>query len=410
MKHIQLLLAFGFIFSAVGHAQTMSNPDSVFMEARTLAFDGKYADARKIAYSILVIYPEYHDVRVLVGRTFAWQGRHREARLEFDYVLKRKPEYMDALKAAIDNEIWAEEPEGALAYSKQLLEYYPFDIEALLKQAEVLLMMDQKDEAERILQRIERVNPENPGIQKIRLRMQAQGKVNRIGAGYTYDRFGSVFGDIHKGFVQYSRDTKAGPLTGRLHYQNRFDQNGLQVEADYYPRIADNWYGFMSVGYSSSILFPELRGGGEIHHILPGSYELSAGFRYLNFNSPVWILTGSAGKYLGNWLFIFRPFFTPNSVEVAQSYNVIVRRYFPGTQNYLNFRGGYGFSPEERRFQDIPGNIFLTRAETAGLEWFTAVSTDVFLRTSVDYTRQALSDRAGTFSIITLSASMEFRF
>lgn len=409
MKVLYMSAALLFCMSS-GFAQTINNPDSVFLEARQLAFDDRYEEARALAYQILISYPEYHDVRILVGRTYAWQSMHWEARVEFDYVLDRKPDYADALYAATDNEIWANNPDKALTYNSQLLEYYPFEIKALLKRAEILVNADRKEEAEQILRRVERVNPDNPEIEKIRMRMKVSGIKNRVGAGYTYDSFSSVFGDIQKGFVQYARDTGLGPITGRIHYQNRFGQNGVQLEADYYPAIAQNWYGFLSLGYSSSVLFPELRGGAELHHILPGDYELSAGFRYLNFNAPVWILTGSAGKYMGNWLFILRPFFTPNSVEVSQSYNMIIRRYFTGTQNYLNLRGGFGFSPEERRFQDIPGNIFLTRAETVGLEWYTAVGTEVFLRTSVDYTRQALSDRVGTFSIITMSASMEFRF
>src|SRR5688500_2536480 len=98
------LLAGFFITDA---AAQRFNADSLFQEARTLAFAGKREQARTICQTILSQKPDYHDVRILMARTYAWDRQYKEARAELKKVLDKKPSMLDAISASIDNEFWA---------------------------------------------------------------------------------------------------------------------------------------------------------------------------------------------------------------------------------------------------------------------------------------------------------------
>lgn len=392
-------------------AQTVENVDVAFMEARELAFDGQREEARKLAYAILERSPDYHDVRILIARTYAWDGSYEKARKELDYVLDRRPDYRDALFAAIDNETWAEDEEAMLKYSKQALKYYAVDTDVLLKRAETLNSAGREKEALQILNQLEQIDKSHLEAQQLRESIKTSGQDYTLTTAYTYDTFEDVFDDNHKAYIQLSRRTGYGSVIGRINYQRRFDTDGLQAEVDFYPSISEGWYGYVSAGYSSSSLFPEFRTGAELFKSLPGSFEMSAGFRYLSFSSDVWIYTGTVSKYQGNWLFTLRPYITPNSVGVSRSLSLLARRYLAGPGNYITLRGGFGFYPEERRFQDISGDVFFTESQFIGIDGYKELRYNLAAFLSLDLTRQELTfDPDNFIRVITLNGGVVYKF
>lgn len=404
------LMASLFLIQGV-QAQVVDNVDEAFEEARELAFSGDREKARNLGYAILEQSPNYHDVRILVARTFSWDGNYAKAREELNYVLNQSPKYRDALLAATDNEIWAEKYNAALQFSEQAVEYYPSNSGVLLKRAKALFRAKKESEALQVLNRLERIDPTNKEAQTLRRNINISQQNYTFTASYTYDTFEDIFGDIQKSYVQLSRRTKYGSVIGRLNYQNRFATNGLQAEIDFYPSIAEGWYGYISAGFSGSFIFPEVRGGAELYKILPRSFEISAGVRYLRYSNNIWIYTGTITKYYGNWLFTARPFITPNSVGVSRSLNLIVRRYFSGADNYVSVRGGFGFSPEERRFQDVTGSVFLTESQFMGVDFSKQLRYNVIASVSLDVTRQELSFDPGRFiNVFTFSTGFQYKF
>ena len=392
-------------------AQTVENVDKAFMEARELAFDGERERARELAYAILERSPDYHDVRILIARTYAWDGSYDKAREELNYVLERRPDYKDALFAAIDNERWAGNEKAMLKYSKQAVRYYAVDADVLLKRAEALNSAGKDKEALQVLNQLEQIDKINDEAVSLRESIKTSGQNYTLTTAYTYDTFEDVFDDIHKAYVQLSRRTGFGSVIGRVNYQRRFSTDGLQAELDFYPSIAEGWYGYVSAGYSSSSLFPEFRSGAELFKTLPGAFEVSAGFRYLSFNSDVWIFTGTVSKYQGNWLFTVRPYITPNSVGVSRSLSLLARKYLSGPENYLTFRGGFGFYPEERRFQDVSGDVFFTQSQFVGIDGYKELRYNLSAFLSLDLARQELTfDPDNFITIVTLNGGVVFKF
>ena len=134
---------------------------------------------------------------------------------------------------------------------------------------------------------------------------------------------------LHIASLQYSRKTPFGSvvLSGNIADLHKSGEAflskeiGKQIEIDLYPKITKWNYLYLSYGYSNSVLFPLHRVGFEIYQKLPKSFELSAGFRFLQFESTtltntdtlknIMIFTGSLGKYYKNFWFSFRPFLNP---------------------------------------------------------------------------------------------------
>lgn len=144
---------------------------------------------------------------------------------------------------------------------------------------------------------------------------------------------------------------RAGTLVGRASLADRFGRSGYQVEADAYPSLAKGVYGYVNLGYSPSVIFPEWRFGAELFGNLPGAWELSAGFRRLLFEQTnVTLLTGSVGRYAGNYWISARPFVTVGHGDrsTTASLQGSVRRYFTDARHYVTLAAGAGaaFSEE----------------------------------------------------------------
>jgi YaiO family outer membrane protein len=193
-------------------------------------------------------------------------------------------------------------------------------------------------------------------------------KKNMAAFALTYDWFDQDIEPWQKAYVEYRRYTDRGPVIARLNIGHRFDITDYQGEIDFWPAISENWYGYLNVGYSGADLFPQFRGGAEIYRVLPKGFEASLGFGYLKFSSDhVLIYTGSLSKYLGKWLLIGRPYFTPQDSGISSSITFIARRYFANPESFASFIGGFGFSPDERRLIDGQADQRFLKSRYLGL-------------------------------------------
>lgn len=381
------------------HAQQIQNVDKAFKAARELAFEGNRKEARELAISILEISPDYHDVRILIARTHSWDGNYSMARPELEYVLDKNPKYKDAYSALLDVEIWDENYDTALKIAEKATKLHPTDISLLLKRANVYSKLDRFDQSLSTLDQAETLNPGNPEIRRMMKSIKVSRLKNTVSVSYNRDWFDQIFNPWNTGYVQYSSPTRIGTIIGRLGFADRFGSSGFHPEVDFYPSIADGIYGYVNFGYSNSFLFPEFRTGAELFVRLPRSFEASAGFRFLDFSSgSVTILTGNLTKYWKDWMFTARPYVTPNSVGISRSINFITRRYLTDADNYLSLRGGVGFSPEERRFQDVSGDVFFVKSWFIGAEAEKTVRYNVIVFGALTFTRQELTFDPGNFN------------
>lgn len=402
-----LLTPAGVIF-----AQEIQNVDEAFSEAQELAFAGEREEARTLGFAILEIAPTYHEVRLLIARTYSWDEQYDKSREQLEFVLERVPNHKEALIASIDNELWAEQYNSALEIAATVTRFYPSDQAMLLKSARAYHSAGKNEQALRIIDRIDQINPSNSETRQLRNSIAVSGQNYILTGSFTNDWFSDIFGQSRRSFGQLARRTNYGSIIGRVNYASRFDSHGFQPEIDFYPSIADGWYGYLNTGYTSSSLFPEWRLGAELFKSLPRSFEVSAGVRHLIFESGgVSIITGSLTKYYGNWMFTARPFFTPSDVGISRSINLLARRYFSGAGNYVTLRGGFGFSPEERRFQLVPDDVFQVGSQYLGIDGAKELRYDLSLFVSFDIARQELTfDPGNNIFIYTLNVGFAYKF
>jgi YaiO family outer membrane protein len=342
-----LLLLFTLISPKFLSAQAPS-ADDLFQKAREAAFKKNYSDAVQLSKDALSLTPDYADVRVFLGRVYTWSDKKDSAANCFEQVLNQHPENENACAAYADLEYWNDEFSKALVICEKGLAFHPDSKELMMKKAKCLLALKRFSEGEKVLALLLKNDPRSAIARSALENLKDQAAKNKIGISYDFVSFDKQFSDPwHLVSLDYSRSTKAGSFTGRINYANRFKTNGVQFEADAYPRISKTFYSYLNAGISNKNgVFPQYRGGFSLYANLPKSFEAEGGFRYLYFSDPTWIYTASVGKYFKNYWFNLRTYLTPSSHAISNSYSFTTRYYFTGT-DYIGFSAGTGISPDE---------------------------------------------------------------
>jgi len=351
---MNLQKSFGFIslFTAFFISQSVfaqQSSDDLFKEARSAAFDKKdYPLASQLSKEALDKSPDYSDIQIFLGRVYTWWGKTDSAKICFEKVLNLHPENEDATAAYTDLEYWNNYSSKALSVCENGLKFHPESKILLMKKAKCLIDLKRFQEASNVLNRLLKDDPKNNEARSALENLREQQAKNKIGISYDFVSFDKQYNDPwHLVSVDYTRSTKAGSITGRINYANRFKTNGLQFEMDAYPRISRTFYSYVNGGISNkSGVFPQYRAGFSLYANLPNSFEAEGGFRYLYFNDATWIYTASLGKYFKNYWFNFRTYLTPSSNAVSNSYSFTTRYYFKGT-DYFALGLGTGISPDE---------------------------------------------------------------
>lgn len=366
---ISLILALAILVPPL-QAQTVDNVDEAFFRARDLAFDGKREEARRLSRAILEIAPGYTDVRLLIVRTYMWDGNLESARSELNTLLAQSPRQSEALALMTDVEYRSGNYDEALRQVQLASANNLTDIPLLIRRAEIYRELGDYRRAHIVLDQVEQIEPSSGDAARVRATIVTSSQKYALTLAYGHDRFDAIFDPWNSMYLQLARSTPVGTVLGRVNYANRFNTDGYQAEIDFYPTFRPGTYGYLNFGYSDSFIFPEYRFGAEIHQALPKAFEVSAGFRHLEFQSGgVTIYTGTLSKYYRNWYLSVRPFITPRDEGVSNSYQFIFRRYFSDPDNYLGLRGGFGFSPDERRLVAGGGEeINLLRTHSIGIE------------------------------------------
>lgn len=367
---VGLLSLFTLISPDFLSAQTPS-ADELFQQARVAAFDKKnYSDAVQLSKDALAITPDYADIRIFLGRVYTWTDKKDSARHCFEEVLNQHPENEDACAAYADLEYWNDTPSKALEICDKGLAFHPGSKELLMKKAKCLMDLKRFAEGQKVLTWLLESDPQNAKARSILENLKDQAAKNKIGISYDFVSFDKQFSDPwHLVSIDYSRSTKVGSFTGRINYANRFKTNGVQFEADAYPRISKTFYGYVNGGISNKNgVFPQYRAGFSLYANLPESIEAEGGFRYLYFSNATWIYTASVGKYFKKYWFNLRTYLTPSSHAISNSYSFTTRYYFTGT-DYIGFGAGTGISPDETANNIQLNNFYKLRSSRISVDY-----------------------------------------
>jgi len=375
--------------------------DKMLVKAREYAYNNRKSEARKICRQILHRDSTYFDAAVLMGRTYAWDGKYDSARFVLNHVIELRTGYYDALDALIDVENWSEKYATAIKYADMGLASHPDDPGFLCKKARALNNSGNSKGAVVILNQVLAINPSDKDASGLLLTIRKEKMVNKLTINYWTYTFNN---DNPWNFASASIGRKTsdfGTVTMRYNFASRFGREGHQVEIDAYPAIAKGIYMYFNTGISDKKNFPFSRLSVEPYVKLPLSFEMSFGFRYLNFDdsriaafdsNKVVIYTGTIGKYYGDYWFSLRPYFTRGKARWSKSVNLTVRRYLADADSYLSLIMGTGISPDEQQYAFDPG--YYLKSSKIDIDYQQKIANRFFLNCGTGFAREEI--RAGT--------------
>jgi YaiO family outer membrane protein len=295
------------------------------------------------------------DALLLLGRVLSWEKKYDSARTALQAVLEKKPGYHDARDALISMERWSNNYREALSIVKAGLARAPKRRAFRLAKVRILLALDKKELAELELDNLVSDEPDYSEAVALRKKIFREEPKYEASGDYQLITFEKKSGrkPWHLYSAGLTRDFGRFSITGRMAGAHRFDKDGFQLELESYPKVHPNVYLYTAAAVApekiSNSLFPDFRAGLETFASLPLSTEVSAGFRYLFFNSPGnWIFTGSFGGYLSNWWISVRSFFSPKKISYSRTLLGFCRYYYGGEDDFVELRGGTGMSPDDK--------------------------------------------------------------
>ena len=167
--------------------------------------------------------------------------------------------------------------------------------------------------------------------------LNAQEDNNSIEIGGRIDNYYDGVPDRYFSYVQYGRKIKQHDLFFRLNSVWRSGDQGFQYDIDFYPKFSKRAYGYFSLSYSNSFLFPQWRTAAEYFSSFGKRWEASLGIRTIHPQDYLIIApTGTIGVYLGNWYLYLRPTLNILRDGVSTSWLLDARWYWSG-KSYLEF-------------------------------------------------------------------------
>lgn len=335
-----MLLTFGL---ATLSAQEVVSP---YEQVKLLAKEKKYDQAVQLCKEILAKSDD-GDIRFYLGLIYSWNGKYDDARREFKLLEQTRPNSLELINAQYNVENWTDSYSAAIAVLDRGIALFPDELDLQIKKAKVLSNQGKRREATAAIQKVLDKDPASLEARRMFELIKDSNAKNTISANFTYDFFSDSTNPWYFSYLQYSRRVPIGTVIGRVNYADRFNSNGLQVEADSYLSFWKGGYTYANIGFSGASIFPSFRCGFEYYHNLPMSFEASLGFRYMNFSSSgVMLYTGTVGKYYKSYWFSVRPQFRFRSGDVSYSVNLASRRYFADPQTYVGLEANFGTAPD----------------------------------------------------------------
>jgi YaiO family outer membrane protein len=262
--------------------------------------------------------PRDVDARLLYALMLSWDGRYDEARRQFDRVLEQAPNYTDARVGLMNVEWWSGRRAAA------------------------------RDQANTILAR----DPGHPQARLVRQRLDAASRPWTAKAMVGYERFNDGRQPWREQMLSLTRETPVGSVIARATRAERFGLEDQQFEIEFYPSLRPGTYAFIGAGGSADrTLYPRRRMAVDLYQSLGRGFEVSGGYRRLDFSQSTSIYVGSLTKYVGNWMLTGRVYRVPAPGSLdSTSGHALVRRYFGGDgSSYVGVGYSQGLSREEIR-------------------------------------------------------------
>jgi YaiO family outer membrane protein len=334
--------------------QIVAETDDILIQARSLATNKQRPEALDRLRRHLAGHPRDVDARLLLGIILSWEGRYNEARSELSLVLEGSPDYADAILTLINVEFWDDHPERAEALAHEASQRHPENLDFLRAEAKALKRLNRRAEARRLLDTFLEQRPNDRSLKTLRDELRDElpeaPEIWTVSINHSNIWFSDHRSTFQEDRFSLKRVTPFGAVFGRYYQANQGSTRSNLFEMEAYPRIRPGTYAYLAGAFSPDAeLYAHYRFAGDIFQSFPKGFEASGGYRMFRFTGNVNMLTGSIGKYYGNWLYTVRTYITLDQAGPSRSFQISARRYFGDGERYMTFRFGTGSSPFEVR-------------------------------------------------------------
>lgn len=344
------------------------NLDSLFNEAKNLAYIDELDRARYLCYDIIHRDSSYYDAALLIGRIYGWQRDFDSAMFWINKVLAVNDHYREAWLAKTDVSLWSANYREVISFCDSAINTFtqPDDF------------IERKNIAIERLSRLAQPNDSLlPGIgfpaEEGRFNQDQKKKI--IFVDYLFDHFQKPY--IRRWHVLstgYGQQSTTGFYSAQINIGDlvtngeKFVSNlNYQFLLTAYPRLSSKSYAFLSYGVSPGPLFPGHYAGMEYFRNLGGGFEASLGIRYMYWNRHLFFFTGSVSKYFGNYWIAFRPYISQKADIFTNSYALMFRRFFANPADYLFLNLLTGHSPDQPYYLIESSGSFSSHRGNIGL-------------------------------------------
>ena len=249
------------------------------------------------------------------------------------------------------------------------------DVDALVTRATILRQQNRRARAADVIEQAAMLAPHRADVRKLQdlLEFEVNGWEAMAGAGYKdWDDNRAPW---REGEVSLRRNTRVGPFLMRAAQVERSGRRDEKMEFEVYPAFRSGYLA-LSAGFApDATLYPRSTLSAELYKTLPADFEISGGYRRLNFtDKSVDVAIGSLGKYVGSY-------FVGGRVNDFPSYGTsvtgLVRRYLSDDGQYISVFGSTGSVPELIR---EPGDFDVISSRSLGADAMFILGSRLVLR------------------------------
>ena len=284
---IVLLIALFISIASLVSAQTA---DSLFKQGSRLAFQSQYDSAIILLQKACDLQPQNMEMRLTLARTYAWSHDHKNAEQNAQIVLDNQPKNRDALGAMADIYLWSKNWAGLENITHRALNPQSLSLNltgitdsVVFIQKYALGLLEQKLYHEAV----EVLSPFKKPLKPLWNIAILKFRHNTLSVYTSYYDFKTEQKDWQTASVEYIRRQRRITVLGTLNYARRFEKQGTQWLFQAYPKIGHSAYAQLLFAYSDGKVFPNLTYGGSFFANLRKYWELEAGMRIYQVNTPL---------------------------------------------------------------------------------------------------------------------------
>ena len=238
-----------------------------------------------------------------------------------------------------------------------------FDVDSAIARASELRRHNRRAAAADVMRQAVAAAPDRVDARRFFDLLQQELHGGEALAAVNYKSWRTQLPEWKEGAVSLRQNTPLGAAIVRGSHLERAGVHDDQVQVEAYPAFP---HGYLALGggvATKATLYAHTTAAAELYGSLTDNLEGSFGYRRMNFASPVNMLGGSLGTYVGNHLLAARVTHVTN--DGGTSVLLSARRFLSDDGQFFGVRFGTGSVPVEFR---TPTDFAVRFSQSAGVE------------------------------------------